>query len=109
MKKWRNNCKENLQKATKFQKYIDEEIRSKRAGITVANETISEENKKLQIALLQKCISRSEIQNAQSQIQMGLQRKQTLEREILKFEGKQHLITKKEENVVNDRDRVELK
>ena len=30
---------------------IDEEIKSKRAGITVADETISEENRKLQIAL----------------------------------------------------------
>ena len=74
---------------------IDEEIKSKRAGITVANETISEVNKKFQIALRQKCISRSEIQNAQSQIQMGLQRKQTLEREILELEGKQHSITRK--------------
>ena len=74
---------------------IDEEIKSKRAGITVANETISEGNKKLQIALRQKCISSSEIQNAHSQIQMGLQRKQTPEREILELERKQHSITKK--------------
>ena len=54
---------------------IDEEIKLKGAGITVADETISEGNRKLQIALRQKCISRSEIQNAQSQIEMGLQRK----------------------------------
>ena len=53
---------------------IDEEIKSKRAGITVADEAISEGNRKLQIALCQKCISRSEIQNAQSQIEIGLQR-----------------------------------
>ena len=69
---------------------IDEEIKSKRAGITVADETISEGKRKLQIALRQKCISISDIQNAQSQIEMGLQRKQTLEREILELEGKQH-------------------
>ena len=74
---------------------IDEEIKSKRAGITVADQTISEGNRKLQIALRQKCISRSEIQNAQLQIKMGLQRKQTLEREILELKGKQHSITKK--------------
>ena len=69
---------------------IDEEIKSKRAGIAVADETIFDGNRKFQIALRQKCISRSEIQNAQSQIEMGLQRKQTLEREILELEGKQH-------------------
>ena len=74
---------------------IDEEIKSKRAGITVADETISEGNRKLQIALHQKCISRSEIQNAQSQIEMRLQRKQTLEREILELESKQHSVTEK--------------
>ena len=74
---------------------IDEEIKSKRAGITVADETIPEGNRKLQIALRQKCISRSEIQNAQSQIEMGLQRKQTFDHEILELEGKQHSITKK--------------
>ena len=74
---------------------IDEDIKSKRAGITVADETISEGNKKLQIALRQKYISRSEIENALSLIEMGLQRKQTLEREILELEGKQNSITKK--------------
>ena len=37
---------------------IDEEIKSNRAGITVADETISEGSRKLQIALRQKCISR---------------------------------------------------
>ena len=74
---------------------IDGDIKSKRAGITVADETISEGNKKRQIAVRQKYISRSEIQNAQSQIEMGLQRKQTLEREILELEGKQNSITEK--------------
>ena len=66
----------------------DEEIILKRAGITVADKTISEGNKKLQIALCQKCISRSESQNAQSQIEMRLQRKQTLEHEISELEDK---------------------
>ena len=68
---------------------------NRRAGITVADETISEGSKELQSALRQKCISRSEIQNALSQIEIGLQRKQTLDREILELEGKQHSITKK--------------
>ena len=74
---------------------IDEKIKSKRAGITVADETISEGSRKLQIALHQKCISRSEIQSAQSQIEMRLQRKKTLEREILELESKQHSVTGK--------------
>ena len=41
---------------------IDAEIKLKIAGMTVVDETISEGNKKLQIAVRQKCISRSEIQ-----------------------------------------------
>ena len=87
---------------------IDAQSKSKRPRITVADETISEENKKLQIALHQKCISRSEIQNAQSQIEMGFQKKQTLECGISELKDKRNSITKRRK-ISNTRDSVELK
>ena len=53
----------------------------------VAEESISAANAKLQSILLEKNISRVELQKAQSTLQMGLQRKSALENEISALEN----------------------
>jgi len=66
---------------------IDRKIKLKRTGIMVAEETISSANAKLQSILLEKNISRVELQKAQSTLQMGLERKSALENEISALEN----------------------
>ena len=61
---------------------IDAEIKIKESGISVAEESVNEGNMKLQQQLTKQTISHSELQKAQSLIDMGLSRKRVLELEI---------------------------
>ena len=68
---------------------INRKIELKITGIMVAEESISAANAKLHelSILLEKNISRVELQKAQSTLQMGLQRKSALENEISALEN----------------------
>ena len=58
-------------------------------SLQVAENTIDDENTELQAALVNKHLDRNKIQEAQSTIDMGLERKQHFESEI------SHLLTKR--------------
>ena len=81
---------------------ITRKIELKRTGIMVAEESISAANAKLQSILLEKNISRVELQKAQATLQMGIQRKSALENEISALEKKCEKSSKGDEEEVNE-------
>ena len=79
-----NKCKDgNISKAD-----LQMQLSSLRTAQHVADDVIGKGNKKLQEALLCKTISRTIIQQAQSQIEMGLERKKALSNKIAALEKK---------------------
>ena len=75
---------------------IDAEIKVRESGITVAEESVHEGNQKLQQQLKQaNKLSRGELQKAQSMIDMGLDRKRTLDMELADLRSKKAKLLEK--------------
>lgn len=73
---------------------IEHSISLKKMGISVAEESISDVNVKLQAILKVSTISRVQVQKAQSSLEMGLQRKRVLEEEVMKLSEERERIKK---------------
>ena len=75
---------------------VEAEIKIKESGISVAEESIQAGNEKLQNQLKQSKISRSEIQKAQSMIDIGLSRKRCLSTELEELQKEKAKLLKKQ-------------
>ena len=76
---------------------VEAEIKIKESGIIVAEESIMEGNEKLQAQLKESKFSRTEIQRAQSMIDMGLTRKHCLSVELEELKKIKVNLSKKQE------------
>ena len=72
--------------------YIDKEIQLKTGDLKVAEDRISEGNLKLQKALRETKLSRKDIQEAQSLIDMGIERKRKVEEDLVQLNKKRKLL-----------------
>lgn len=75
---------------------VEAEIKIKQSGITIAEEAVQEGNEKLQTQLKASKFSRTEIQRAQSMIDMGLTRKRSLTIELEELEKIKVKLSKKQ-------------
>ena len=74
---------------------IDEQLKMKENGIKVALETVEERNKNLEKELAAPKSLKGKMQQAQSMISMGLERKRTLEEEIKELEVEKAKVAKR--------------
>ena len=74
---------------------IDEQLKMKENGIKVALETVEEGNKNLEKELATPKSSKGKMQQAQSMISMGLERKRKLEEEIKELEVEKAKVAKR--------------
>ena len=91
-----NELKEKKKSLDEKLSNVEAEIKIKESGISVAEESIQEGNEKLQNQLKQSKISRTEIQKAQSMIDMGLSRKRSLSSELEELQKEKAKLLKKQ-------------
>ena len=68
---------------------INREIKVKKSGIRVAEESMQDGSKHFQNCFAKRSLKREQIQQAQSNIEMGLKRKVHLEKEVSTLEEKE--------------------
>ena len=74
---------------------LEHELSSQKSSLKVAEESIKKGNIKLQNAVLEKTLSREKVQEAQAMIDMGLDRKHCIEKNIQEISQKKIKLSKR--------------